>query len=247
MTATATADIEWLITDQLGTPRMIADKTGSLAGVKRHDYLPFGEEVSAGTGNRTNTQGYTADSLRQQFTGKERDAETNLDYFGARFYSGTQGRFTGVDPGPFTATDPQSFNRYSYVQNNPLKFLDPTGETLVILGEGADEFVRELEIASGFKLNRDAKTGVVTIAKRDASKATSKKLAKMLEKTIQPKATVKDKDTGKNKDIDFTVTINLVKDQDKDGVDVFFDQFSSKSLDTNDYAALKKDAHYWPR
>jgi hypothetical protein len=38
-------NVQWLVTDQLGTPRMIIDKTGSLAGVGRHDYKPFGEEI----------------------------------------------------------------------------------------------------------------------------------------------------------------------------------------------------------
>ncbi|HEX8131396.1 MAG TPA: hypothetical protein VF527_20015, partial [Pyrinomonadaceae bacterium] len=44
---------QWLVTDHLGTPRLIADQTGSLAGIRRHDYLPFGEEVGAGVGGRT--------------------------------------------------------------------------------------------------------------------------------------------------------------------------------------------------
>ena len=39
------ANLNWLVTDQLGTPRLIFDKTGSLAATKRHDYLPFGEEI----------------------------------------------------------------------------------------------------------------------------------------------------------------------------------------------------------
>jgi hypothetical protein len=63
---------------------MIIDQTGALANVKRHDYLPFGEELLAGTGGRTATQGYSGDSVRQKFTQKERDNETGLDYFGAR-------------------------------------------------------------------------------------------------------------------------------------------------------------------
>jgi len=42
---------QWLVTDQLGTPRMVFDKTGALATTKRHDYLPFGEEIFAGTGS----------------------------------------------------------------------------------------------------------------------------------------------------------------------------------------------------
>ena len=76
----------WMVTDHLGTPRIITDQTGSLSGVKRHDYLPFGEELAANVGGRTTTQGYIDDNVRQKFTGKERDGETGLDYFGARYY-----------------------------------------------------------------------------------------------------------------------------------------------------------------
>ena len=71
----------WLIGDHLGTPRMIVDQSGSLANMKRHDYPPFGEELVAGTGGRTIAQGYSAEGVRQQFTLKERDVETGLDYF----------------------------------------------------------------------------------------------------------------------------------------------------------------------
>jgi hypothetical protein len=87
------AQINWLVSDHLGTPRVILDQSGSLATVKRHDYLPFGEELFAGTGGRTTAQGYTAsDNVRQKFTLKEPDIETGLDYFGARYHSSMQGR-----------------------------------------------------------------------------------------------------------------------------------------------------------
>ena len=64
-----------------------------------------------------------------QFTGKERDAETGLDFFGARYYSGAQGRFTGPDPllNSGRPDNPQSWNRYSYGLNNPLRKIDPSG------------------------------------------------------------------------------------------------------------------------
>jgi RHS repeat-associated protein len=125
----ATSGVQWLVTDQLGTPRMVFDKTGSLSGVSRHDYLPFGEELYAGTGGRASSEGYNTDNVRQHFTGKERDNETGLDYFGARFFASTQGRFISVDPLGASAivSDPQSFNRYTYVLNNPLKYVDPDG------------------------------------------------------------------------------------------------------------------------
>jgi RHS repeat-associated protein len=108
---------------------MVFDQTGTLANVKRHDYLPFGEELFAGTGGRTVAQGFAADGVRQQFTSKERDVETGLDYFLARYFASTQGRFTSTDPLQASARTgtPQSWNRYSYVLNNPLNLIDPSG------------------------------------------------------------------------------------------------------------------------
>jgi RHS repeat-associated protein len=67
--------------------------------------------------------------VRQQFTGKERDVEIELDYFDARYFSSVQGRFTSVDPGNAGAElfDPQTWNAYSYGGNAPLTFNDPSG------------------------------------------------------------------------------------------------------------------------
>jgi RHS repeat-associated protein len=71
--------------------------------------------------------------VRQKFTQKERDTETGLDYFEARYYSSIQGRFTSVDPINLTQErliDPQQINLYQYTRNDPLNLLDPTGETI---------------------------------------------------------------------------------------------------------------------
>ncbi|MCM3874260.1 MAG: RHS repeat-associated core domain-containing protein, partial [Pyrinomonadaceae bacterium] len=126
---TSSANINWLVADQLGTPRMVIDKTGSLANVKRHDYLPFGEELVALQGVRTTGLGYIADTIRQKFTSYERDGETQLDYAQARYYSSQQGRFTSVDPLMASAStgDPQTFNRYTYALNSPANVTDPSG------------------------------------------------------------------------------------------------------------------------
>ena len=139
---------QWLVTDHLGTPRMIADLSGSLAGMKRQDYLPFGEEIMAGTGVRDANYGYTVDQVRQQFTGYERDNETGLDFAQARYYANVQGRFTSPDNfsggpvevfGPGKSNDekqalpyadifnPQSLNQYQYCLNNSLRYVDPEG------------------------------------------------------------------------------------------------------------------------
>jgi RHS repeat-associated protein len=159
------ANINWLVTDQLGTPRLVFDQTGSLAATKRHDYLPFGEELF--TGGRTTALGYgVADNVRQKFTSKERDNETALDYFGARYYSSTQGRFTSPDPLYYQfmmAIDPQLFNLYTYTRNNPFKFVDPSGEKVTLTGDqgwlrtnvlyemagGQENFERYFEVKDG--------------------------------------------------------------------------------------------------
>ncbi len=137
----SSANINWLVTDQLGTPRMIFDKTGSLANTKRHDYAPFGEELFNGA--RTTTMGYAADGVRQKFTLKERDIETGLDLFGARYYGSTQGRFTSPDPmtASARATRPQSWNRYAYCYNNPARFVDPDGMDIQFLNQQATGYL----------------------------------------------------------------------------------------------------------
>jgi RHS repeat-associated protein len=125
--------LRWVVSDHLGTPRMTADLSGNLAGIRRHDYLPFGEEIGAGVGGRTTGQDYSqSDGVRQKFAGTERDGETGLDFMQARYYSPTQGRFASPDEfkgGPdglysFAAvasanptfyaelTRPQSLNKY---------------------------------------------------------------------------------------------------------------------------------------
>jgi RHS repeat-associated protein len=66
-----------------------------------------------------------------KFTGKQRDAETGLDYFGARFNASNLGRFMTPDPKIVTPRHlmyPQKWNKYTYVRNNPLALVDPDGE-----------------------------------------------------------------------------------------------------------------------
>jgi len=60
---------------------------------------------------------------------KERDIETGLDYFGARYFASAQGRFTSPDEifADQSEGDPQSWNLYAYVRNNPLRYIDPLG------------------------------------------------------------------------------------------------------------------------
>jgi RHS repeat-associated protein len=135
-TATGT---QYLTADALGSTRLVIDSSGTVKA--RYDYLPFGEELQAGIGGRTTAMGYssTPDSFNLKFSGKERDSETNLDYFGARYMSSAQGRFISPDPIlllPQKLLDPQQWNMYSYVRNNPLSLLDPTGMYVTDCADG---------------------------------------------------------------------------------------------------------------
>ncbi len=172
-------ELNWLVADQLGTPRMVLDKTGNLGSVKRHDYLPFGEELFAGVGGRTTGLGYTADTIRQKFTQYERDNETGLDYANARYCSSSQGRFTSPDPlmASAKATDPQRWNRYSYVVNNPLKFVDPSG---MIMGKRKDGEVGDISVWEGTQYTRGTFYGYTEadVAEYEAAQALSKQQGK---------------------------------------------------------------------
>jgi RHS repeat-associated protein len=160
-TTAQTGGIKWLVTDHLGSTRMVVDQSGSLAGIERHDYLPFGEDL-AGVGIRNSINGYGGDLVRQKFTGDERDDETKLDFAQSRYYSSIQGRFTRVDSfEPVLAlkgldlvgitAGPQAWNKYSYAYNNPLKYVDGNGKIGHILAGIAAGAI----IGAGFEIFRE--------------------------------------------------------------------------------------------
>ena len=135
-----TYKIEFIHTDALGSVRMVTDQSGAV--VSRHDYYPFGGEIVA-TVNGRDALGYTPDpTMRQRFTGKERDDESGLDYFGARYYYGGMGRFVTPDsivhPSQSALkqddflVEPERWNRYSYALNNPIRFADPDGREIPV-------------------------------------------------------------------------------------------------------------------
>src|SRR5262249_464701 len=137
----ASGEYQYATSDHLGSPRAWTDSSGNLLAGGRHDYSPFGEELSAGVGIRSASLGYGDDSTRQKFTGKERDGETGLDFFHARYYSSIQGRFTSVDPenAGSIENDPQSWNGYAYARSNPVLYSDPDGTTYRICSPDGKE------------------------------------------------------------------------------------------------------------
>ncbi len=126
----------YIAQDHLGSNRVTTDSTGNIKS--RHDYFPFGGEIISTIGSRSSITGYSVtDPLRFRYTSKERDTESGLDYFLARYHSAAQGRFTSVDPAFLFKADldmPQKWNRYVYVLNNPFFYVDPDGRRTIIYG-----------------------------------------------------------------------------------------------------------------
>jgi RHS repeat-associated protein len=104
--------------DHLGSARALTDTGGNV--MWSATYLPFGQEWNP----QPTVNHY-------KFTGKERDSESGLDNFGARYDSSQYGRFMTPDPDSMSGLDhlddPQSLNSYAYARNNPLLYTDPDG------------------------------------------------------------------------------------------------------------------------
>ena len=102
--------------DHLGSTRLVTNMSEGTA--ENMDYLPFGEQIAGGS------------LTTHKFTGDERDSESTLDHTQFRQYSSSLGRWMTPDPAGLAVVDlnnPQSWNRYSYVTNDPLDFVDPSG------------------------------------------------------------------------------------------------------------------------
>lgn len=99
---------------------------------------------------------YTYDASRYKFTGKERDSESGLDNFGARYDASSMGRFMTPDPllSSGRLGNPQTWNRYAYALNNPLRIIDPTGLWDWDESAGGDMSDEDLQAIAGDKHNK---------------------------------------------------------------------------------------------
>jgi RHS repeat-associated protein len=114
--------VYYYLSDHLGSSNVVANSLGEV--LDESDFYPFGGELQI-TNSLPN---------HYKFTGKERDTETGNDYFGARYYASSMGRFMSpdwsakVEPVPYSKLDdPQHLNLYAYVQDHPLTMTDPDG------------------------------------------------------------------------------------------------------------------------
>ncbi|HEV3253563.1 MAG TPA: RHS repeat-associated core domain-containing protein [Candidatus Acidoferrales bacterium] len=124
-------NVVYYFADHLGTSRIVTNATGTI--LDDSDFYPFGGErvITSSSGNT------------YKFTGKERDSESSLDNFGARYDSSAMGRFMTPDsPSYSNHKNPQSWNLYAYSLNNPVTFRDADGHD-VACGNNPAQLVKD--------------------------------------------------------------------------------------------------------
>ena len=117
----------YYFSDHLGSHGVMENATGTTCE-QDIDYYPYGY---------VQNDYCDTDLNNYRFTGKERDSESTLDNFGARYYESFLGRFMTPDPVHILKqklVDPQQWNMYAYVRNNPLRFTDPKGKSIELTG-----------------------------------------------------------------------------------------------------------------
>ena len=119
--------------DALGSTRNLTDMAGNITDT--YSYYAFGNLLSIAGGT----------SNPYLFTGERFDAETNFYYLRARYYDPGVGRFLSMDPFPGTEFSPITLHPYLYCQNNPVMFVDPSGEYVI------DVFSQGISISSILK------------------------------------------------------------------------------------------------
>jgi len=108
--------------DQINTTRVVTDQGGNVVYSVVHD--PYGGIQQSSPNNTYDPQ--------LKFSGKEHDEESQLDYFGARYYDRNQYRFVSVDAKRPSILNLRKWNLYSYCGNNPLVFIDPDGNSYLV-------------------------------------------------------------------------------------------------------------------
>ena len=152
-----TAGVHFYHPDHLGSLNKATDSADGSVD-ETNNYYPFGE---------TRSHSGTTDSPHK-FTGQPLDPESGLYYYGARYYDPWIGRFISADSIVPSPGNPQSLNRYTYANNNPILYTDPTGHFawlpilgLLALGAGAGAAMSAI---SGGDVAMGALTGAISAA-----------------------------------------------------------------------------------
>ena len=138
----ATGQYFYYMQDQIGSTRVVTNDSGAVVYAEAHD--PYGGIQKTWV---------NAFDPKRKFSDKERDGETGLDYFGARYYSapdnseGQRGNYRWLSIDPVFNTfavlaDPQASNLYSYCRNNPLTLYDPDGRVVICRDVAAFEALK---------------------------------------------------------------------------------------------------------
>jgi RHS repeat-associated protein len=113
--------VHYYLGDHLGSTSIVVSASGAIEN--ESEFYPFGGELQFSAADSAN---------HYKFTGKERDSESGLDYFGARYNASSMGRFMTPDsPSYSNSKNPQSWNLYAYSLNNPVSFRDADGHEVV--------------------------------------------------------------------------------------------------------------------
>ena len=182
-------NLNFLLTDHLGSTRVITDKEGK--ELQRFDYYPYGEEIQTPFPSPSSSPSPVA-TESHKFTGKERDATTGLDYFGARYLASNLGKWISVDP------IQDGWNRYGYVAGNPINGRDLNGNELFLSGSKRKvEYLVGLLKSSGLSSDfinniilKPLKGGVGIKLKNSGTNHYTEFLDQMLETIILSKETV---------------------------------------------------------
>ena len=112
-------DVQWMLTDHLGTVRDLVSNDGQVVNHVKYD--SYGNVIS---------ESNASVKTRYKYTGREFDSETGLQYNRARYYDAAIGRFLSEDPIGFEGEDA---NLYGYVRNSPLLHDDPAGTVPILI------------------------------------------------------------------------------------------------------------------
>lgn len=135
--------IRYQYTNHLDSATLETDQDGNV--ISYEEFHPYGSSTY-----RSSKSGVDLSLKRYRFSGKERDDETGLYYFGARFYAAWLGRWTSSDPIGFI----DGLNLYTYANNNPTNFIDPNGTLVFELPEHLQPDLRNPDPEAGRRLEQ---------------------------------------------------------------------------------------------
>ena len=151
--------------DLLGSTRAVVQ---GATVTESYDYDPWGVVLPGRT---------LGSGTKEQFTTKERDAESQLDYFGARLYASAIGRWTTVDPAVAADSTPQ-WSTYTYVSDDPNLYFDPYGFRIEFVGERSLElraawnYAKAILRAASAEGNTSAQSALSLIKQAEKSEVT---------------------------------------------------------------------------